>query len=97
MAARRGTVRQQSECCPQPMNHGHFTTKAALLWGSIPREARPRILKNVFCPKCCGPAEMVKVSGKEKNGDIILTGSCAKCGHKVVRVVETSEQDLSGN
>jgi hypothetical protein len=79
------------------MSDGHFTTQAAVLWNSIPREARERILKNVFCVKCCGPAEMIEFSGREKHGDIILTGSCAKCGHKVVRVVETSEQDLSGN
>ena len=79
------------------MNEGHFTTQAAVLWNSVPPEARDRILKNVFCVKCCGSAEMIEVTGLEKKGDLILKGSCAKCGHKVVRVVETSERDLSGN
>jgi len=44
-----------------------------------------------------GAVEMVAFSGEEKDGDVILTGSCAKCGHEVVRVVETSERDVSGN
>jgi len=34
---------------------------------------------------------------EEENGDVILKGLCAQCGHEVVRVVETSEQDKSGN
>jgi hypothetical protein len=25
---------------------------------------------------------MVDFTGKEKNGDLVLTGKCAKCGHK---------------
>ena len=33
----------------------------------------------------------------ESKGDILLRGVCSKCGHQVVRVVETSERDLSGN
>jgi len=39
------------------------------------------------------PAEF----GEECNGDLILTGVCAKRGHKVTRLVETSEHDNSGN
>jgi hypothetical protein len=40
---------------------------------------------------------MVKFGGEEKNGDVILKGACAKCGPAVVRLVETSERDSSGN
>ena len=40
---------------------------------------------------------MTKFTGEEGTGDVILTGSCAKCGHEVVRVVETSEAEHSGN
>jgi hypothetical protein len=39
---------------------------------------------------------MVRFTG-EVNGDVMLKGSCAKCGHTVVRLVETSERDLSRN
>ena len=34
---------------------------------------------------------MVDYSGAEQNGDLVLDGACAKCGGRVVRVVETSE------
>lgn len=79
------------------MNEGKFTVDAAVLWTTVPKEARERILANVFCTRCCGAATMVKYQGKEKDGDIVLTGKCAQCGHKVVRVVETSEWDRSVN
>lgn len=79
------------------MSEGQFSPRAAVLWGTIPREARERILKNVWCVKCRGSVEMVRFTGEEENGDVILKGSCAGCGHEVVRVVETSERDLSGN
>jgi hypothetical protein len=79
------------------MSEGEFSTQAGVLWGTIPREARERVLKNVWCVECRGAVEMVRFTGEEKNGDLILSGSCAQCGHKVVRVVETSERDLSGN
>ena len=67
------------------------------MWGTIPREGRERILKNVFCGKCRGSGDLVRFTGEEKNGDVILRGACARCGHEVVRLVDTSERDLSGN
>ena len=73
-----------------------FTSQAELLWYSIPANARERILKNVFCTKCKG-SEMIDYNGSEKNGDLVLEGSCAKCGHQVVRVVETSEAKPPNN
>jgi Domain of unknown function (DUF5679) len=53
--------------------------------------------QNVFCVKCRGAVEIVNFTGEEENGDVILKGACAKCRHDVVRVVETSERDSSGN
>ncbi len=74
------------------MNGGEFTAKAATLWGTIPKEARARILANVFCVKCRDSVTITKFTGEERKGDVYLQGSCAKCGHEVVRVVETSER-----
>ena len=74
-----------------------FTMRAAVLWGTIPREARERILKNVFCAKCGGSVEIIKFTGEECDGNLVLKGSCAKCGEQVARVVETSQGDSSGN
>ena len=76
---------------------GPFSARAGVIWGTIPKEARERILKNVFCRKCRGSVEMLRFTGEEEKGDLILKGSCATCGQAVVRVVETSERDLSGN
>ncbi len=74
------------------MSNYKFTTQAAVLWGAIPPEVQKKILKNVFCVKCRTAVEIVNYTGHvEKNGDLILEGSCAVCGREVVRVVETSE------
>ena len=67
------------------------------MWGTIPKEARTRILANVFCVKCGGSVQITKFTAEERKGDLILRGECATCGHEVVRVVETSERDSSGN
>lgn len=79
------------------MSDGQFSARAAVLWGSIPRDARERILKNVFCLKCRSSVEIVRFTGTEENGDVILKDSCPLCGHEVVRAVETSERDVTGN
>jgi len=74
------------------MSNDKFTTQAAVLWGAIPLETQERILKNVFCVKCRTAVQIVNFAGTvEKNGDLILKGSCAVCGHEVVRSLETSE------
>lgn len=79
------------------MNEGQFTPRAAVLWSTIPQEARERILAAVFCVKCRTSVQITQFTGEEKNGDVFLKGACANCGHEVVRVVETSEEDNSGN
>jgi hypothetical protein len=79
------------------MREGNFSPVAAVLWGVIPREARERILANVFCVKCRRCVTMVNFMGEELNGDVILRGACANCGHDVVRVLETSETNRSLN
>ena len=33
-----------------------FTMKAAILWSTVPKEAKERVLKNCFCPQCEGAA-----------------------------------------
>jgi rRNA maturation endonuclease Nob1 len=79
------------------MKDEQFTMRAATLWATIPREARERILKNVFCAECGGSVEIIEFKGEEHKGNLVLTGSCAQCGHEVARVVETSQADSSVN
>jgi hypothetical protein len=74
-----------------------FTPKAAILWNTVPKEARERILKNVYCANCMAQVEMVDPNGQEENGNLVLTGLCSKCGHEVVRIVETSEAPTENN
>ncbi len=79
------------------MSEEQFTPKAAMLWATIPKEARERILANVFCGNCRASVTITNFTGKEAKGDLILRGVCAQCGQEVVRVVETSQRDASGN
>jgi hypothetical protein len=79
------------------MKSGQFTPRAALLWSAIPSAKRELLLANVFCVRCRGSVTIVDFTGEEQHGDVILRGVCAQCGHKVARVVETSEVDHSGN
>jgi hypothetical protein len=44
-----------------------------------------------------GSLEIIKFTGEGRDGNLVLTGSCAQCGQKVARVVETSQVDASGN
>ena len=74
-----------------------FTPAAAALWSTVPAEVKPRILKKVFCVQCRCAVEIVNFSGEEERGDLILTGQCARCGHAVVRVIETSEMNWGNN
>jgi hypothetical protein len=55
------------------------------------------LLKIVFCQNCRGSVEIIRFTGEERNGNAVLTGSCAKCGQQVAPVTETSQVDSSGN
>lgn len=79
------------------MSKPQFSPRAAVLWSAIPDDARKRIVKNVFCVKCGTWVEIVKFTATERDGDIILKGQCADCGHEVIRVVETSETNWEKN
>lgn len=68
-----------------------FTKKAELLWHLVSTMEKERIIERAFCTKCKG-SEMVDYSGSEKDGDLVLEGVCAKCGYRVVRVVEPAKR-----
>ena len=52
------------------------------------------ILDNVYCAECglTAMVEYEKGIAIELSGDTILYGECKKCGHKVARLLETSEE-----
>jgi hypothetical protein len=74
-----------------------FSPEAAILWSSVPSDARHRILNAVWCSNCRGAVQMIDFTDQVEKGDLILTGKCTKCGGKVVRLLETSELDAARN
>lgn len=79
------------------MSKEKFTTEAVLFWGGIPVEIQERILKNAVCAKCNTFVEIVNYYGTVENGDLVLDGTCAFCGHVSARVVETSQANHVSN
>ena len=67
-----------------------LSVEASKLWIAIPTDAKKKLLANVFCAHCRGAVSIVKVTGRVKGGDLVLTGNCAVCGHGVGRHVESS-------
>jgi hypothetical protein len=74
-----------------------FTPDAAILWSSFPETVKPKILKNVYCANCRATVEIVDFKGTAVNGDLVLEGSCNKCGGKVARLLETSQLKQNRN
>ncbi|TQS75029.1 hypothetical protein DX933_09745 [Ornithinibacillus gellani] len=58
-------------------------------WLDIPESLREKIIQNVFCRSCLDETTIVdyEIEPSGKN-DVILNGSCKKCGHPVRRYVE---------
>ena len=79
------------------MSQPRFSPGAAVLWGTLPDDVKKRILKNVFCVKCCQAVEITNFTVTNKDGGLILKGQCAKCGHEVIRVVEGSGTNWEKN
>jgi hypothetical protein len=65
-----------------------FSPAAAKLWDAFPTEFRSSILANVYCSQCGEVVTIIHFSGKVKNGALLLSGSCARCGHAVARFIE---------
>jgi RNase P subunit RPR2 len=66
----------------------NFSPKAAEFWAAIPADARRIILARVFCSNCHRIVSIVDFSASIRNGELLLRGSCAVCGHQVQRLVE---------
>jgi hypothetical protein len=57
-------------------------------WLTIPVETRKKLERNVWCSSCTGVVQIEKYTVKEIKSGIALYGSCNKCGHNVVRVID---------
>jgi hypothetical protein len=66
---------------------GNFTEDAKKHWDSIPSDIQEQLINNVFCVRC-KLTSIVDFTGKMDGVDLILEGSCKKCGGKVARLIE---------
>ncbi len=70
-----------------------FPPPGMRLWDSVPEEARDRILSNVWCGHCGEVTRIEDFTGiPDERNDLILRGFCERCGHVVVRLLETGER-----
>jgi hypothetical protein len=69
----------------------HFTPEARALWQAIPPDKQELLLSTVWCGQCAETTTITEFSGREEQGDLILTGICAACGETVTRLIETDD------
>ena len=65
-----------------------FTAKAKVLWDSIPQKIQKQLVNKVWCSHCSGMTTITDFKGDVEEGDLVLTGSCVKCGGSVARIIE---------
>lgn len=66
----------------------NFTRPAQKLWDQIPPKARLKILNTVWCAGCRDTVTILSIKGRVAGGELLLQGTCDKCGLKIVRLVE---------
>ena len=68
-----------------------FTPEAKALWQAIPPDKQELLLSTVWCGQCAEMTTITEFTGREEQGDLILTGICAACGETVSRLIETGD------
>jgi len=58
------------------------------IWDNISDENKRRILDNAYCAKCSDMTTIKDFTFHPEGKCLVLRGVCAKCGHKVARVLE---------
>lgn len=69
-----------------------WTPEAQRRWEHFPDAIQQRLLAQVWCSQCGEPRRMILVGGAVVAGDLVLTGTCAAYGHRVVRLLEDEPQ-----
>ncbi|NTU80465.1 MAG: hypothetical protein HGA45_13980 [Chloroflexales bacterium] len=65
-----------------------WTPEAQRLWEQLPAETQHLILTHVWCPHCGQARRMALIGGTIIVDDLVLTGLCTVCGHRVARLLE---------
>jgi hypothetical protein len=69
-----------------------WTSQAQRRWKQISADAQHLVLTHVWCPQCSQARRMDLASGSIIAGDLVLTGTCSVCGHRVARLLEGEGQ-----
>jgi len=77
--------RSRGSSAPPP---SQFTPAAKHAWDSVSPQAKLRILNNVWCVMCRSTTSIILTQASMNRGDLVLRGSCSKCGGEVARLVE---------
>ena len=91
------SVTRKLSVIPQPLPRPvrqPFPPSGLRLWESIAEEGKDRILSNVWCGHCGEVTRIEDFTGiPDERNDLFLRGFCARCGHVVVRLLETGERN----
>jgi hypothetical protein len=66
-----------------------LSAQAQRRWESLPVADRESILGAVWCASCSRTSRMVVGGGQIVAGDLVLSGTCSRCGADVERLVES--------
>lgn len=75
---KRKTASRRETTTPNPM----------LIWDNMNNELQKLILDNVYCTNCSDMTTIKDFTFQPTGKSLVLKGLCAKCGHKVARVLE---------
>jgi hypothetical protein len=68
-----------------------LTPGARKRWQQVPDWAKEEILQAVWCSACLAGTPMQLREGRMEERDLILEGTCRKCGTEVARLIEPEE------
>ena len=66
-----------------------LSAQARKRWESLSVTDRESILSAVWCVSCSRPSRMIIGGGQIMAGDLVLSGTCSRCGAEVERLVES--------
>ncbi|HDL02078.1 MAG TPA: hypothetical protein ENH23_07580 [candidate division Zixibacteria bacterium] len=71
---------------------GPFSREAKARWDKIPRYAQMKLLENVWCTECSDITSILLDSAEMEQRNLILRGTCNKCGGEVCRLIEPEDR-----
>jgi hypothetical protein len=70
------------------MTMSDWTPEAQQRWAQIPTDKQELVRTHVWCPQCSKVQQMTLAGGTIIADDLVITGTCTVCGHRVARLLE---------